>query len=744
MGKWTRRAFISTGVLAGGVLAIGVAIRPGNRSSKVKDLVADGDETVFDVWLKIAPDNTLTVIIPHAEMGQGVHTALAMMLADELDADWSKVKTIEAPAHKEYANYAVAKGFLAGERDFPAFLTGTVDGFFLTATKKMHFQITGGSASVRFTGTHAMRVTGAAVKSILLEAAAETWSVPREELSAKESHIFHAASGRSAPYADFAAKAATLSMHAKPQLKSVAEFSIIGTSPPRMDIPAKVDGTARFGIDVALPGMKYATIKAAPVFGSRLKSVNADAVSNMPGIHRVIELDNAVAVVADGYWLAKRALDQLEIEFQASGHEHVTQQDIYEQYSRDLDAALEQGKMETDVKSGDIESALAEADRIVEAEYRVPYLAHATMEPMNCTAWVHDDQCELWVGSQNPLGFAHEAADLLDMDAEQVTVHNQFLGGGFGRRAEADVVRQAVLIAREVDFPVKLIWSREEDIRQDFYREANLSRFKAALNAEGMPIAWNNRFLFKHHPQEAPYIPYGIDHQLLQYTNSKTHIPWGNWRSVDHSMHGFFTESFIDELAHAGGKDPYEYRRDLLGQAPRFQKVLDLAAEKAGWGNALPANWGRGIALHKSFGTIVAEVVEVEVSDDGKLRTHRVVCVADPGFAVHPDGFRAQMESGIIYGLTAALYGEITIQKGAVVQSNFHDYQMLRINETPTIEIHIVSSDNFPGGAGEPSTPVIAPALANAIFDASGKRIRELPVKNHDLRREKTNAEHLG
>lgn len=744
MGKWTRRAFITSGVLTSGALAVGILIRPGNRASKVKDFIADPDETVFNIWLKIAPDNTLTVIVPHAEMGQGVHTALAMMLADELDADWSKVKTLEAPAHKEYANYALARGFIMEDADFPAFLIGTVDGVFLTATKKMSLQLTGGSASIRFTGMHAMRVAGAATKSMLVKAAAKVWNVPSNELTTKDSYISHASSNRSAPYADFAAVAATLSVPAKPQLKSEEAFTLIGTSPPRMDLPAKVNGTAGFGIDVLLPNMKYATIKAAPVFSSQLQSVDTSTIADLPGVHKVIQLENAVAVIADGYWPAKKALDQLNIVFAESGHENLAQKDIFEQYSRDLDAALEQDKMETDITSGDIEPALAAAARIIEAEYRLPYLAHATMEPMNCTAWIHDDQCEIWVGSQNPLGFATTAAELLDMEAEQVMIHNQFLGGGFGRRAEADVVKQAVLIAREVDYPVKLIWSREEDIRQDFYREANISRFKAGLDAEGKPIAWNNQFLFKHHPPEAPYIPYGIENQLLHYTNSKTHVPWGNWRSVDHSMHGFFTESFIDELAHAVEKDPYEYRRDLLAEAPRFRKVLEMAAEKAGWGQTLPANWGRGIALHKSFGTIVAEVVEVEVGDDGKVRPHRVVCVADPGLAVHPDGFRAQMEGGIIYGLTAALYGEITIENGAVAQSNFHDYQMLRIDEIPIIETYIINSGNFPGGAGEPSTPAIAPALANAIFNATGKRLRELPVKNHDLSRAQTDPAHLG
>lgn len=740
MGKWTRRAFITTGVLAGGVLAVGVAIRPGNRSSKVKHLVAGEGETVFNIWVKIAPDNTITAIIPHAEMGQGVHTALAMMLAEEMDADWSKVTFLEAPAHKEYANYAIAKGFIVGDKDFPAFLEGTIDGVFLTATKSMNLQITGGSASVRFTGETGMRLAGATAKALLVKAAAKEWQVPEEELTTKNSEIHHAASNRSASYADFAQAAAKLSAPSNPKLKTNDEFTIMGTSPPRWDIPEKVDGTATFGMDVRLPGMKYATIKAAPVFGTKVKSVDKSSIQSMPGVLKVIQLEDAVAVVAEGYWEAKQALNQLNIEFEENGNENISQQDISDQFTNDMNAAQAEGKLETDIKKGDALKVMSEGGQVFEAEYKVPYLAHATMEPMNCTAWIHDDQCELWTGSQNPLGFAGDVADILEMELEKVTVHNQYLGGGFGRRAETDVAKQAALIAKEVDYPVQLIWSREEDMRHDFYREANIGRFKASLDANGKPVAWVNQFIDKHHPPEAPYIPYSIDNQLLHYSPSKTHMPWGNWRSVDHSIHAFFTESFIDELAHLNKKDPYEFRRELLAKNPRFLKVLELAAEKAEWQKPLPPNWGRGIAIHQSFGSIVAEVMEIEISDDGILQPQRVVCVVDPGFAVHPNGLIAQMESGIIYGLTAALYGEITIENGAVVQSNFHDYQMVRMKDAPVIETYIINSGHRLGGAGEPGTPAIAPALANAIFNATGKRLRELPIMHHDLSREK----HLG
>jgi isoquinoline 1-oxidoreductase beta subunit len=735
MGKWTRRAFISAGVLAGGVVVFGVAIRPGDRSGKVAGLVADEDETVFDVWLKIAPDNTVTAIVPHADMGQGVHTTLAMMLADELDASWDQVEVLEAPAHKEYANYALARGYTAGDMDFPSWLVDTVDGFFLTATKMMNLQITGGSTSVPTTGQIGMRVAGAATRAVLLQAAADDWGVPVSELEASNGRISHAASDRSATFAEFASSAAELPMPDKPRLKTVDEFRIMGTDVPRLDVPSKVDGTAAFGIDARPPGLKYATVKASPVFGGEVVSFDESAIQDMPGVRKVVDLGDAVAVVADGYWQAKQALDRLPIEFSQTGNESIEQSDIFSQFIADMDAAVADGKEITDYARGDAAGALAGAERVIEAEYRVPYLSHAPMEPMNCTAWVHDDTCELWTGTQNPLGFAAEVADVLDMDLDNVHLHNGYLGGGFGRRAFPDFTIQAARIAAEVPYPVQLIWSREEDMRHDHYRQASISRFRAALDTAGKPTAWVNQYVEKHDPVEAPYIPYGIDNQYIHYTESGTHVPWGFWRSVDHSLHAFFTESFIDELAFEAGRDPYQYRRDLLTDAPRFRDVLDAAAGLAGWDSPLPENHGRGIAIHKSFGTIVAQVVEVEISD-GRAIPRKAYCAVDAGFAMHPDGMRAQMESGIIYGLTAALYSDISIRRGAVAQSNFHDYPMLRMNESPEIETVIINSGERVGGAGEPGTPAIAPALVNAIFDATGKRIRELPVRLHDLTEE--------
>ncbi len=730
MGKWTRRAFITAGVLAGGAVVIGVAVRPGKRTDKLRPLVAAEDETVLHVWLKIAADNSVTVIVPHAEMGQGVHTSLAMMLAEELEADWDSVSTMEAPASPEYANYALAKGYAVGDVDFPAFLVDTIDGVFLSATKFLSLQITGGSTSVQLTGQYGMRVAGAVVKAMLLQAAAETWEVPVDSLKAERSQIFHTDSNRQAPFADFAVQAAQLSKPAKPVLKTTDEFSILGTDVQKFDVPFKVDGSASFGIDANLPGMKYATVKASPVFGALVKSVNEKTALSSAGVRRVVNLGDAIAVIADGYWQAKQALDRLEIVFEEDENADVGQGDIFRQFARAMDAASANGDEIIDYKSGDTAAAMASAAHIIEAEYRVPYLSHAPMEPMNCTAWVHDGICELWTGSQNPLGFASEVADALDMDIEDVTLHNQYLGGGFGRRAFPDYAIQAARLASEVDFPVKLIWSREEDMRHDHYRQASISRFRAALDDSDQPIAWVNQYVEKHDPREAPYIPYDIDNQLIHYVEARSHVPWGFWRSVDHSLHAFFTESFIDELAHGAGVDPWQFRHDLLAHAPRYRKVLDLVAEKANWGTPLPESCGRGIAIHKSFGTIVAQVVEVELVD-GKVWPRRVVCVVDAGFAMHPDGMKAQMESGIVFGLTATLYGNISIDCGAVVQSNFHDYQMLRMNESPEIETYIINSGEKVGGAGEPGMPPVGPALVNAIFDATGKRIRELPVMMH-------------
>ena len=734
MGKWSRRAFIATGIAAAGGLALAVAISPGQRQRRLTGLVAGAGEQFLHVFVKVGADSKVTVIVPHAEMGQGATTALPMMLADEMDADWSLVSYEIAPAHEDYANYALGQGFILGADPLPSLLVEPVRGAFLQVAKRMDLQITGGSASVRTTGLHGMRVAGAAARDMLLRAAAAQFKVDASSLKVANGVVTHAGTGRHASFGELAAAAALLDAPPNPTLKTRAQFTLMGTDVTRLDLRDKVNGSARFGIDAHVPGLRYAAVRAAPVFGGKVVKVDDAAAKAMPGVLQVINLGDAVAVVADGYWRANKALQALQIEFSGGASAAVSSASIVAQHGKALDALAAGDGGKVDREQGDIDAAFKGAAKIVEAEYRVPFLAHAAMEPLNATAWLHDGKLELWTSNQNPLGFRAAAAAVAGLEPAQVTVHPSFLGGGFGRRALPDYAEQAVRIAMAAKVPVKVVWSREEDIRQDRYRMASTSRFRAALDANGQPIAWQNGFVDKHEPTEAPLIPYAIAAQQIRFIDSPVHVPFGPWRSVDHSQHGFFTESFVDELAHAAGKDPYQFRRDLLANSPRHLKVLDLAARQAGWGAPLPKGWGRGIALQESFGTLVAQVVEVEVNDAGKVRAQRVVCAVDCGFAVSPDGVKAQMESGILYGLTAALYGEISIDKGAVVQGNFHDYQMVRMDESPRIEVHISNSDGAMGGAGEPGTPAIAPALANAVFAATGTRMRELPVKKYQLK----------
>ena len=738
MGKWSRRAFIAAGLTAAGGLAVAVAISPGQRQRKLAGTVAGEGEHLLQVWVKVGTDGTVTALLPHQEMGQGTTTALPMMLADEMDADWNKVRYELAPADDAYANYALGQGFIVGADPLPSVLVEPVRGLFLIATQQMKLQITGGSSSVRATGLHGMRVAGAAARDMLVRAGAAKFGVDAASLSVENGEVRHAASGRSAGFGELAAAAAALDAPTNPTLKPRSQFRIMGTDRPRLDVREKVDGSARFGIDANPPGLRFAAVRAAPVFGGKVAKVDEAKVKGMPGVLQVVNLGDAVAVVADSYWRARKALEALPVEYDGGTASGVNSEAMYAQYGKSLDALAAGEGGETDRETGDVDAAFERAaagtGKLVEAEYRVPFLAHAAMEPLNATAWLHDGKLELWTGNQNPLGFRAAAAAAAGLEIEQVTVHPTFLGGGFGRRALPDYAEQAVKIAVAAKVPVKVVWSREEDIRQDRYRMASTSRFRAALDAEGNPVAWQNGYVDKHEPAEAPLIPYAIAAQRIRYIDSPVHVPFGPWRSVDHSQHGFNTESFIDEVAHAAGKDPYQFRRALLAHLPRHLAVLDAAAKQGNWGAPLPKGWGRGIAFQDSFGTLVAQVVEVEVNAEGKVRAHRVVCAVDCGFAVHPDGVRAQMESGTIYGLTAALHGEITIANGAVVQGNFHDYEMVRMDEAPRIETVIINSDGPMGGAGEPGTPAIAPALANAVFAATGTRMRELPVKKYDLK----------
>jgi isoquinoline 1-oxidoreductase beta subunit len=730
MSKWTRRAFIGTGLIAGGATVFGIAIRPGNRADKMKNTLVNDTETLLNIWLKIGLDNVITVYVPHAELGQGIHTSLAMMLADELDADWNKIKIEEAPSNKEYASGSIIRGFAAEGTDYPAFLQDTMNGIFNTIGKVMNMEITGGSMSVRFTGKYVMRIAGAAAKEMIKQVASKEWNVPLDEISTANSMVSHIKSGKTETYAHFAPSAANLKMPVQPTLKERADFKIMGTSPQRNDIPAKVNGKAQFGIDTILPNMKYATIKASPVFGANVKNIEESALTKRASYQKIINLGNAVAVVSEGYWLASQTLKELKITFETSPNDKVSTANILASFADTLKKTDDYKK---DIEKGDVEKIFNSASKVIEQTYKVPFLAHAAMEPMNCTIWLQKEKCEVWIGCQNPLGIQKAVADIVDMNMDQVHVYNQYLGGGFGRKLETDIVEQAAKIAKEVEFPLKFIWSREEDIQQDKYRDASVSKFKAVMDDAGRVVAWQNFYTYKNHPKEASLISYAIENLDIAHVIPKTHIPWGNWRSVDASKHGFFIESFIDELAHSVQKDPVAFRNEMLSDQSRMQKVLALAVEKSGWGTELSKGTARGVSLVESFGTIVAQIAQVNISEEGQVNIEKITCVADAGYVMHPDGFIAQMESGIIFGLTAALYGEINIVNGAVKESNFHDYQMLRISDAPVIETFILNSEAQLGGAGEPSTPGIAPAVCNAIYAATGIRVRELPIKNHDL-----------
>ena len=744
MGKWTRRGFISAGVIAGGGLIVGVAIRPGNRAGDFASYAKGDDETLLHTWVKLDSNNVVTAIVPHSEMGQGVGTALAQMLADELDADWNLVKFEEAPAISAFANYPMGKAMLMGGVEMPDFVVPTVDGVLIRTAQALDLQITGGSLSVRTTGAYGMRVAGAAVKEMLRIAAAEAWQVPVEKVVARDSQMIHKETGRSEPYSTFAAAAAEMTPPASPTLKTPDEFKIMGRHVQRHDLPSKVDGTATFALDVRVPNMLYATVKRAPTFGGGVENIDDTLTRAVKGVVDVVRLPAAeisaliggfssvesVAVVAEGYWQAKQGLDALNIKWVATENDAVSSDAIFAQFDRDITAGIDR---QADISQGDLAASMSSAAQVIEADYQVPFLAHTCMEPLNATAVVKDGFCEIWIGCQSPLSFRQAVADSLGFEVENVTLNNCFMGGGFGRKSRPDYAVQAAQLAAKVGRPVQLIWSREEDVQQDFYRPAVQSRFRGALDEAGNLTAWENTYAGKMEPVEAPLISYTVAAKEIGHVASPTHVPLGAWRSVDHSQHGFFTESFIDEVAVAAGQDSYEYRAARLKHLPRQLAVLRKAATEAQWDVPLAPGRGRGIALQESFGSIVAEVVEVTVNN-GNLSVDRVVAVIDAGYAISPDGMKAQIESGIIYGLSAALYGEITIKDGAVAQSNFHDYPSVRMSKAPAIETHIINSGEVMGGAGEPGTPPIAPALANAIFNATGERIRQLPIKNSALK----------
>ncbi len=702
-----RRAFLKATVAAGGGLLVAFYL-PGCERREASTASSD---VVFEAnaWLRIAADDSVTIRVASSEMGQGVMTAIPMLIAEELDADWSKIQAEMAPAAQAYFNPLMGR------------------------------QHTGGSTAVRGFWTP-VRQAGAAAREMLRLAAAQTWGVPEEGCRTEAGAVLHPASGRRLSYGALADKAAGLPVPEAVFLKEPDEFRLVGKALPRVDTPSKVNGSAAFGQDANVPGMLVATVLRCPVFGGKVKQFNAAKAKAVAGVRRVLQIESGVAVVADNFWSAKRGRDALEVQWDegpAAGlSSAVIRRQMQEAASRPGEVARQQG---------DMDEALTVAAKRLDAVYEVPYLAHACMEPMNCTAHVRAQGCDVWVGTQGQTLTQQTAMRLTGLPAEKVNVHTLFLGGGFGRRSEQDFVADALELSKAVGAPVKVMWTREDDIRHDYYRPATYNVLSAGMDERGSPTAWSHRIvgpsIFARFParagaaidrtsvEGAANIPYAIPNLSVTYTKVDPGIPVGFWRSVGSSQNAFVTECFLDELAALAGKDPYELRGELLAGEPRHKGVLELAARKAGWSKALPEGRHRGIAVAAAFGSVVAQVAEISITDRRQVRVHRVVCAIDCGMIVNPDTIEAQMQSGIVYGLTAALKGQITIKDGRVEQGNFNDYPLLRMDEMPEIEVHIMPSTEPPGGVGEPGTPPIAPAVANAVFAATGKPVRRLPIR---------------
>jgi isoquinoline 1-oxidoreductase subunit beta len=705
----SRRQFLSVSAALGGGLLIGFTTSPSIRNAEG----AAGATFTPNAFVRVGTDGQIVLTMPYVEMGQGTYTSIPMLIAEELEVDLKQVRLEHAPPNEK-----------------------------LYANPLLGVQATGNSNAIRG-GWQPLRQAGATARTMLVSAAAKRWNVDPASCRAQSGEVRHVPTGRRLKYGELAAAAAGQPVPESAVLKRPEEFKLIGTPAKRLDIPAKVNGTAVYGIDARPPGVKIATLAQSPVFGGRVKSVDDRAAKTVKGVRQIVRLDDAVAVVADHMGAAKKGLAALVIEWDDGPHAKLDTKQIVDELEK---ATLNSGAVAQNV--GNTESAMASALTKVEATYQVPFLAHATMEPMNCTVHVRKDGCEVWVGSQVMARAQAAAAKTAGLPLDKVVVHNHLLGGGFGRRLEIDGVTRAVQIAMQVEGPVKVVWTREEDIQHDMYRPCFFDRISAGLDGKGMPVAWNHRFAGS--SIIARWLPPAFNNGLdpdttdgaidLVYALPNLHveylrveppgIPTAFWRSVGPSHNVFVTESFMDELAVAAKQDPVAYRRALLDKTPRAKAVLELAAEKAGWGKPLPKGVGRGISVQSAFATYLAQVAEVEVSKDGAVRVRRVVCAVDCGTVVNPDTVRAQIQSGVIFGLTAALRGEITLKGGRVEQSNFHDYPMLRMNETPAIEVYIVNSVEAPGGMGETGTSAAAPALTNAIFAATGKRIRKLPVAN--------------
>ena len=637
MTSISRRGFLVGATVVGGGLLMGYAATRPSRHQQANEQFGSPESPFLTTWLRIDQDNTVTIYVPHSEMGQGVLTSVPMMAADELDADWDLVNVEQAPVDDQFANGVLVKGFATSMGvTIPSFLNRMADYATLKAAQIMNMQITGGSSSVRFTGEIGMRTAGAAARQMLVESAAAQWGVPAAELETANSFVMHSGSGRRISYGELATTASQLEPPRAPVLKRPDQFTLMGRSIPRTDIPAKVDGTAQFGIDAQPENMLYAAVLNAPVFGATLAAVNNKAaIMQRRGIQAVVELEDAVAVVADNYWRASQAVQALDVSFAGTEYDQSTSDSIFAGY----EVALDNEERHDDVVEGDADTALSDASNVITASYRVPYLAHAAMEPMNCTVHVTDNGIDVWTGTQDNLGIRGQVAGVAEVDENQVRVHACYLGGGFGRRlpTSTNTIEQATRIAMQFDVPVQTLWSREEDTRQDYYRPAVTSRFRASFDSNGNLNAWENTYIGKNEPAEAAHISYGVPNKNIRYVESPTHVPFGAWRSVAHSQHTFFLESFTDELAWQQQMDPLAFRLSLLADKPRHRRVLQEAADRAGWGQPLPEGRAQGIALQECFGSVVAQVAEISLRDDGSVKVEKVVCALDCGRVVHPD-----------------------------------------------------------------------------------------------------------
>jgi isoquinoline 1-oxidoreductase beta subunit len=712
--RLSRRTFIAAGAAASGGLLLGIGLHGLDNA-----VAADGGAFAPDAFIRIDRDGRVAIVVCQVEMGQGTYTAMPMLVAEELEVDLAQVHVEHAPpSDKLYANPLLG------------------------------FQATGGSTSVRGFW-EPLRRAGATARTMLIAAAADTWKVDAGACRAEKGEVIHTPTSRQLGYGARADKAATLAVPApdKVTLKEAKNFKLIGTPAKRLDTPDKVNGKAEYGIDVKIPGMKIATVAACPVIGGRLAHVDDTKAKAVKGVRQIVRLDDAVAVVADHMGAAKKGLAALALTWDGGANAQFSSADLVSQ----LDEASKRPGVIAK-KEGDVAKAMAGAAQTFEAVYHQPLLAHATMEPMNCTVHVRPDGCDVWVGTQVAARSQATAAQVTGLPLEKVRVHNHLIGGGFGRRLDIDGITQAVRIAREIDGPVKVVWTREEDTQHDVYRPYYYDRLAAGLDRDGRPVAFSHRvtgssILARWLPPafqngldsdavEGAAGPYGFPNLLVDYVRQEppAGLTTGWWRGVGVTHNAFMVEGFIDELAAAAKQDPVAYRRALLDKSPRARAVLDLAAEKAGWGKPMPAGKGRGISVIFGFGSYLAQVAEVAVGKDGRVRVERVVCAIDCGRIVNPDTVKAQAEGGAIFGITAALYGEITLKNGRVTQANFDTYQMLRIDEAPAIEVYLIDSAEAPGGMGEPSTSCIAPAIVNAVFAATGKRLRKLPIDGAQLR----------